>query len=227
VFIINYDEWGGFFDHVIPPRAEADDSVVPGSQFDFHLRGFRVPCIVISPFAPATVAHQGPFDHASVLNMVEWRFGLHPLAARDAAARNLAEVLDLTSPPRTDNPDIPVLVGQPRVPCGPTSETGNPPQPVSLGPGVPEPRTPPGNPPGPAADPSTQPTTGARLPRTGLDLPVEWVGGGMLLGAWSLYHLSRTGRDEPLPLLETPPETDPDAPPHPTPDANVGCEAAR
>jgi phospholipase C len=213
VFIINYDEWGGFYDHVIPPRADADDSVVPGSQFDFHLRGFRVPCLVISPFAPAAVAHAGPFDHASVLNMVEWRFGLQPLAARDAAARNLAEVLDLTSPPRTDAPDIPVLLGQPRVACGPQSETGNPPQPISLGPDVPEPRTPPGNPAGPAADPAaTGATPGTRLARTGLDLPLEAVGGGMLLGAWSLYHLSRTGRDEPLPLQEVPAEVDPAAP---------------
>ncbi|MDX6234425.1 MAG: phospholipase, partial [Nocardioidaceae bacterium] len=73
VFIINYDEWGGFYDHVIPPRADADDSVVPGTKFDFHVRGFRVPCLVISPFAPARVAHDGPFDHASVLKMVEWR----------------------------------------------------------------------------------------------------------------------------------------------------------
>jgi phospholipase C len=112
VFIINYDEWGGFYDHVIPPRADADDSVVPGSQFDFHLRGFRVPCLVISPFAPAAVSHAGPFDHTSVLKLVEWRFGLQPVAARDAAANNLAEVLDLTSPVRTDRPDVPVLVGR-------------------------------------------------------------------------------------------------------------------
>ena len=53
VFVINYDEWGGFFDHVIPPRAAADDSYIPGVNIDFHQRGFRVPCVVISPFAPA------------------------------------------------------------------------------------------------------------------------------------------------------------------------------
>ena len=71
----------------------------------------------------------------------------------------------------------------------------------------------PGNPAGPAADPAaTGATPGTRLARTGLDLPLEAVGGGMLLGAWSLYHLSRTGRDEPLPLQEVPAEVDPAAP---------------
>jgi phospholipase C len=44
------------------------------------------------------VAH-GLYDHTSVLKMIEWRFGLSPLTVRDAAANNLAEVLDFTSPP--------------------------------------------------------------------------------------------------------------------------------
>ena len=195
LFIINYDEWGGFYDHVIPPRADADDSVVPGSTFDFNQRGFRVPCLLISPFAPAKVAHEGPYDHASVLKLVEWRFDLAPVAARDAAARNLAEVLDLTSPPRTDVPDVPVLLGQPRLPCGPTSVQGFRPQPVS-GPGV----TPPGGA-GPGAGPAgTSGRSGTAA--TGLGLPLETVGAGLLLGAWSLYHFKRTGSSGPLPLLE-------------------------
>jgi hypothetical protein len=186
---------------VIPPRAEADDSVVPGSTLDFHLRGFRVPCLVISPFAPARVVHSGPYDHASVLKLVEWRFGLEPVAARDAAANNLAEVLDLTSPARTDAPDIPVLVGQPRLPCGPQSFAG--PRPA----GTPAQASAPsggGAAPPPTTAAPTPTTTGTRgtgtLARTGLDLPVEAVGAGFLLGAWGLYHLRRTGQEGPLPL---------------------------
>lgn len=203
VLVINYDEWGGFYDHVIPPRAAADDSVVPGSKFDFHVRGFRVPCLVISPFAPARVAHEGPFDHTSVLKMVEWRFDLEPLAARDAAARNLAEVLDLTSPARTDAPDIPVLRGQPRVPCGPTSTKGRVPKPLGSpsdggagGAG--------GDPaPAPGASSAGGTSAGAGvLAATGLDLPLEQVGAGLLLGAWGAYHLLRTGQRGPLPLQE-------------------------
>ena len=170
-----------------------------GSQFDFHVRGFRVPCLVISPFAPARVAHSGPYDHASVLKLVEWRFGLEPVAARDAAANNLAEVLDLTSPPRTDTPDIPVLVGQPRVACGPQSFAGPRPQPIN------QPSAPSGGDTSTTtattAAPRPTPTGGTGvLARTGLDLPVEAVGAGFLLGAWGLYHLRRTGQQGPLPL---------------------------
>jgi phospholipase C len=199
VFVINYDEWGGFYDHVIPPRADFDDSVVPGSKFDFHVRGFRVPCLVISPFAPPQVAHQGPFDHASVLKMVEWRWNLPPLCSRDANAVNLAEVLDLTSPPRTDTPDVPKLTpgSQPRVACGPTSVQGARPQPISVGSG------------GASGGSGSGSGSGSgTLPATGLDLPIEKVGAGMLLGAWSLYHLKRTGQAGPLPLLEPPAEVD-------------------
>ena len=45
VLVINFDEWGGFFDHVPPPEAPDVD---PGAS---TLRGFRVPCLVVSPFA--------------------------------------------------------------------------------------------------------------------------------------------------------------------------------
>ena len=200
VFVINYDEWGGFYDHVIPPRADADDSVVPGSQFDFHLRGFRVPCLVISPFAPAAVSHAGPFDHASVMKLVEWRFGLEPVAARDAAANNLAEVLDLSSPARTDRPDVPVLVGQPRFPCGPQSASGPRPQPISTA----QPTTTTTTAPSATGAPPAQQPSGQVLARTGLDLPTEVVGAGFLLGAWGLYHLKRTGEAGPLPLAPEP-----------------------
>ena len=99
VLIITYDEWGGFFDHVAPPvRADADRAHAQA--------GFRVPTIVVSPFAPRhAVAHQH-YDHASILKLVEWRWGLKPLSARDAAARNLAEALDFTAPNRRP-PTIP------------------------------------------------------------------------------------------------------------------------
>jgi phospholipase C len=108
VLVINYDEWGGFFDHVVPP-------IGPDPRPDLGTdgtgqRGFRVPCLVISPMARRGVA-RGTFDHTSVLKMIEWRFGLDPLTVRDAAARNLAEVLHLRGPhrrhaPRYDVPDV-------------------------------------------------------------------------------------------------------------------------
>jgi phospholipase C len=94
VFVITYDEWGGFFDHVAPPVGPD-----PNPDLGAGLRGFRVPCLVISPRARrGSVAH-GRYDHTSVLKMIEWRFGLSPLSVRDAAANNLAEVLDFDHPP--------------------------------------------------------------------------------------------------------------------------------
>jgi phospholipase C len=87
VLVINFDEWGGFFDHVPPDEAPDVDPA-------FALRGFRVPCVIVSPFsAPGAIDH-GVYDHTSVLKMIEWRWGLPPLSVRDAAANNLAEALD-------------------------------------------------------------------------------------------------------------------------------------
>jgi phospholipase C len=91
VFVINYDEWGGFFDHVKPPKAHDTDP-------DGRQRGFRVPCMIISPFARRHhVAHR-VYDHTSVLKMIEWRYGLDPMTERDATANNIAEVLNFDHP---------------------------------------------------------------------------------------------------------------------------------
>ncbi|SPE50682.1 Phosphoesterase [Verrucomicrobia bacterium] len=96
VLVINFDEWGGFFEHVPPMPAPIPPSdAALGSD---GLRGFRVPALVISPWSPRqTVAH-GLYDHTSVLKMIEWRWDLPPLTIRDATANNLAEVLDFKRP---------------------------------------------------------------------------------------------------------------------------------
>ncbi|MDL4816654.1 alkaline phosphatase family protein [Actinomadura opuntiae] len=104
LLVINYDEWGGFFDHV-PPPAGPD----PRPDLGTGLRGFRVPCLLISPRARrGAIAHE-VYDHTSVLKAIEWRWGLEPLSVRDAAARNIAEVLDFESAPKLKAPhyDVP------------------------------------------------------------------------------------------------------------------------
>jgi len=107
VFVITFDEWGGFYDHVPPPRVidhtnpkdvdhsgdsrkPTDGRLIP----DYRQLGFRVPAIVVSNLAHRRVVHHGPYEHTSTLALIESTFGLHPLAARDAHARNLAEVLE-------------------------------------------------------------------------------------------------------------------------------------
>jgi phospholipase C len=97
VFIINYDEWGGFFEHV-PPPVGAVTAAEQALGYTDGLRGFRVPCVVISPWSQQREAPRGVFDHTSILKMIEWRFGLQPLSVRDAQARNLARVLDFEHP---------------------------------------------------------------------------------------------------------------------------------
>jgi phospholipase C len=92
VLVFNYDEWGGFFDHVPPPTAPIPDADRAAGNEDGRL-GFRVPCMIVSPFARRVVSNT-VFDHTSVLKMIEWRFGLEPLTVRDQSANNLAEALD-------------------------------------------------------------------------------------------------------------------------------------
>jgi len=106
VLVITFDEWGGFFEHVRPPRViddtnpadvdhtgnsttPTDGRLVP----DYAQLGFRVPAIVVSNRASRRVVHDGPFEHTSTLKMIESTFGLHSLTARDANAVDLRRVL--------------------------------------------------------------------------------------------------------------------------------------
>lgn len=113
VLVVNYDEWGGFYDHVAPTAA-------PDAHPEWGMRGFRVPCLVISPLARRGYVAKNVYDHTSVLKMIEWRWGLSALTPRDAAARNLAEVLDFTNAPHADVPRyaVPPFVGTPCPPAG-------------------------------------------------------------------------------------------------------------
>lgn len=96
VFVINFDEHGGFYDHVAPGPVDDDTQNPPGDTADFKTRGVRVPAIVASPFAPAKIAKGGPYEHCSVLKMIEWRWDLEPMTLRDKNAANLAVELDFS-----------------------------------------------------------------------------------------------------------------------------------
>jgi phospholipase C len=111
VLIVTYDEWGGFFDHVAPPRAAAPNAVDPDVVGGKALLGFRVPVVVASPFTRGDPANpkvnSEVYDHTSVLKLIEWRWNLRPLTARDASSDvgNLASALDLAHP----DPSVPSL----------------------------------------------------------------------------------------------------------------------
>jgi phospholipase C len=140
VLVINYDEWGGFFDHVVPPRITAGVPVgaspSTGVDTDLNARGqvlagFRVPCIVVSPFTRATSAQTAVshnlYDHTSVLKLIEWRWGLKPLTQRDASKAkgdpgNLATALNF-SHAQTKVPKLPTLAAFTPVACAPSSTT--------------------------------------------------------------------------------------------------------
>jgi phospholipase C len=86
VIIVTYDENGGFWDHVAPPKI---DRWGPGS---------RVPAIVISPFARRGFVDHTIYDTTSILALIEHRFGLRPLSSRDARSADLRAALDLSRP---------------------------------------------------------------------------------------------------------------------------------
>ena len=73
LFVLTYDEWGGFFDHVAPPHLPDDRASGVDSE-DFSQAGFRVPTILASPrVLPGAVDH-AQYDHTSVLRFLAWRF---------------------------------------------------------------------------------------------------------------------------------------------------------
>ncbi len=120
VFIVVYDEWGGFFDHVAPPRAAAPNRIDPDIVRGKALLGMRVPAVIASPFTRGDPASprvvSTVFDHTSILKLIEWRWSLKPLTARDDArdVGNLLEALNLRQPnaqvPSLPSPEPPVIV---------------------------------------------------------------------------------------------------------------------
>jgi phospholipase C len=123
VLIINRDEWGGFYDTIAPPRVIAPNDVDTDLVNGNALLGCRVPTLVISPWTqgnPATPRiDSGLYDHTSVLKLIEWRYNLPPLTARDASNEiaNLANALNFSAP-NDAVPALPVVTAPIPTPCG-------------------------------------------------------------------------------------------------------------
>jgi phospholipase C len=128
LFIV-YDEWGGFFDHVRPPRVP-DIRASRDPNQDFGQMGIRIPAIAISPYARRGHVSHGVYGFESILKLIEYRFGIPPLTRRDAYAQNIGRSFDWSKPELTppDLPDPPNVVGQ-------ACAAGSPPVPPLFTPG--------------------------------------------------------------------------------------------
>lgn len=82
--IITYDENGGRWDHVAPPKI---DRWGPGT---------RVPAIIISPYAKRGFVDHTQYETTSIMRTIERRFGLSPVAERDAKANDLLNAFDFS-----------------------------------------------------------------------------------------------------------------------------------
>lgn len=113
--VITYDESGGTYDHAPAPKSVNPDGKVGQDddedgkliRFNFDRLGARVPAIVISPLIPRMTIDSRIHDHTAILALIENRFGLPALTARDewAAQNDLSSLFSLARP-RTDTPSV-------------------------------------------------------------------------------------------------------------------------
>jgi phospholipase C len=118
---LEWDEHGGFYDHVAPPAATPPDNIAPmtGSRDQsggFDRYGIRVPVAVISPFSKQHFVSHAVHDHASILRFIETRFGLPSLTQRDASADPMLEMFNFQNPAFVQPPTLPeAIVDQSRL----------------------------------------------------------------------------------------------------------------
>jgi phospholipase C len=93
--IISWDDWGGWYDHVPPPQVRVNCSEWGCG----YIYGFRVPLIVVSPFAKAGYVSHVIHHTGSILRFIEKTFGLPTLGYADAIADDLSDCFDLKQDP--------------------------------------------------------------------------------------------------------------------------------
>ena len=121
--ILSFDEPGGFYDHVSPQPMPSPDGIQPldlqpndicsgpgqiGTGIcDFTWTGYRVPLIVVSPFAKKNYVSHTVRDYTAILNLIEERFGVAALTKRDAAQVPMDEFFDFVNAPWATPPTPP------------------------------------------------------------------------------------------------------------------------
>lgn len=106
-FLLTYDDWGGWYDNVSPPQVDAEGL------------GFRVPTLLVSPYARQGYIDHTQLDFTSILKFIEENYGLRPLTTRDANANSLSSAFDFGQPPRAAtllsmDREIPIPKSEPR-----------------------------------------------------------------------------------------------------------------
>jgi phospholipase C len=112
VFILTYDENGGYFDHVVPPTPPAGtpSEFVNGQPIGL---GFRVPTVVVSPWTRGRLVNSDVFDHTSLLRLLEKRFGVREpniSAWRRKTCGDMLSLFDFKHPD-TSIPKLPPTAG--------------------------------------------------------------------------------------------------------------------
>jgi phospholipase C len=87
-FMVMYDDWGGWYDHVVPPQVD---------KFGY---GMRVPAFMVSAYAKRGHIEKTVLDFTSVMKFIEENWDLEPLAKRDAKANNFLTAFNFSAPPR-------------------------------------------------------------------------------------------------------------------------------
>ena len=112
VFILTYDEGGGLYDHVVPASMVKPDGIAPMLQAGdqpgkFDHAGFRIPIVVVSPWVkPHYVSHTWR-DLTSILRLIETRFNVAGLTARDSNADNMMEFFNFSNSYWLNPPPLP------------------------------------------------------------------------------------------------------------------------
>jgi phospholipase C len=129
IFILTWDEFGGFYDHVSPQPTVSPDGIAPkdlvitpkpdicvnadgtinsSPTCNFQYTGYRLPLVVVSPFAKKNFVSHKVMDYTAMLKLIEERFNLPALTARDAAQPSMAdEFFDFNSAPWKTPPTPP------------------------------------------------------------------------------------------------------------------------
>jgi phospholipase C len=124
LFVVTYDEHGGFYDHVLPPGNLGEPGAPPDAG-DFGRYGLRVPTFVISPWVVPHSVSSTTYDHTSLIATIFRRFCTAPdgsvptLGERAASAADLGDCL-AAAQPHLDAPHAPAITDPVPVPAGTT-----------------------------------------------------------------------------------------------------------